>query len=153
MLRQFIAYGLLGWCAEVVWTALYDLWTGTRRAEGDRIGRVPMTRAERLRLSGRTYLWMFPIYGSAAFVFNPAHDALRAQAWPLRGLVYMTGIFVVEAIAGLLLKAVTGRCPWDYSYARFNVAGVIRLDYAPVWFAFGLLLERVHDYLMQWPLS
>jgi hypothetical protein len=28
------------------------------------------------------------------------------------------------------------------------VHGYIRLDYAPVWFAFGLVLERVHDVLV-----
>jgi hypothetical protein len=28
------------------------------------------------------------------------------------------------------------------------VGGVIRLDYVPVWFAFGMVLERVHDLLL-----
>ncbi len=149
--RAFVAYGLLGWCAEILWTALYDFISGSQRAEGDRADRVPMTRAERLRLQGRTYLWMFPIYGSAAFLFNPAHDALRGVFWVWRGILYMIGIFIIEAITGLLLKAITGRCPWDYSYARWHVGGVIRLDYAPVWFAFGMILERVHDYVRALP--
>ena len=34
-------------------------------------------------------------------------------------------------------------CPWDYSRARSNIQGVIRLDYAPVWFLTGLLYERL----------
>lgn len=131
---HFLAYGLLGWCAEIVWTAAYAA--------------VERKREDWLRLEGHTYLWMLPIYGSCALLFEPAHDAMRAWPWPVRGLVYMVGIFAVEAVTGLLLRRFTGRCPWDYSYARWNVGGVIRLDYAPVWFAFGLGLERFHDLLL-----
>jgi Putative ABC-transporter type IV len=147
MLRHFVAYGLLGWCAEIAWTAAYDFVTRTRRAEGDSHARVPLGRAERWRLQGRSYLWMFPIYGLAAVLFDPVHDAVRAWAWPLRGALYTAGAFAVEGAAGLALRALTGRCPWDYSYARWHVKGVIRLDYIPVWFAFGMLLERVQDFL------
>jgi hypothetical protein len=147
MLFHFVAYGLLGWCAEIVWTASYDAVAGTRRKEGDTVGRVAMTRAERLRLAGHTYLWMFPIYGSAALLFEPVHDAVRDWSWPLRGVVYTIGLFTVEALAGFVLKWTTGRCPWDYSYARTSIGGVIRLDYAPLWFVFGLALERFHDLL------
>ena len=144
--QRFLAYGLLGWCAEIVWTALYDTIAGTGRPPGDAVGRVPLTRAERLRLSGRTYLWMLPLYGSAALLFEPAHDALASSAWPLRGLAYTVGIFAVEALSGGLLRLITGRCPWDYSYARLSaLGGTIRLDYGPVWFVFGLMLERAHD--------
>jgi uncharacterized membrane protein len=145
---HFVIYGLLGWCGEIVFTSTYDAVTGARQAEGDRPGeRVPITRGDRLALAGRTYLWMFPIYGLCAPGFEPLHDAIRGWAWPLRGLIYMAGIFLIEAITGLLLKVVIGRCPWDYSYARTSVLGVIRLDYAPVWFGAGLVLERVHDVL------
>lgn len=144
---RFLAYGLLGWCAEIVWTAGYDAVSGTRRAAGDVVGREPVTRAERLRLAGRTYLWMLPIYGAGGLLFEPAHDAIRRLPWPARGAIYAVGIFAVEYLAGWLLRRLTGRCPWDYSYARASVAGYIRLDYAPVWFAFGLLLERVHAVL------
>lgn len=45
------------------------------------------------------------------------------------------------------LRRATGRCPWDHSYARWNVDGLIRLDYFPVWVVLGFLLERLHDAL------
>jgi uncharacterized membrane protein len=90
---------------------------------------------------------MFPIYGSAALLFEPVHDAVRGAPWGLRGLAYAIGIFAVEYVAGAALSRATGRCPWDYSASRASVHGYIRLDYAPVWFAFGLLLERLHDAL------
>ena len=141
---RFVIYGLIGWCAEVVWTALYEATTGAR-PDTETNELVPLSRRERARLAGRTYLWMFPIYGLAALLFEPVHDALRARPWVARGLVYTAGIFAVEYVAGWALARLVGRCPWDYRYARWSVHGYIRLDYAPVWFAFGLFLERVHD--------
>ena len=60
----------------------------------------------------------------------------------VRGAVYTGAIFLTEFITGSFLKR-RGMCPWDYSRARFNIHGVIRLDYAPVWFLTGLLYERI----------
>jgi hypothetical protein len=138
---RFVAYGLFGWCAEIVWTALYAAVFGTRQG-------LELSREERWRLRGHTYLWMLPIYGSAALFFEPAHELLRAHFWPVRALSYMLGCFAVEALSGALLKWSIGRCPWDYSYSRWSaLGGTIRLDYAPVWLTFGMLLERVHDLL------
>lgn len=34
-------------------------------------------------------------------------------------------------------------CPWDYSDAALNYKGIIRLDYAPVWFIVGLIYEKM----------
>jgi hypothetical protein len=145
---RFLAYGMFGWCAEIVWTALYDAVAGTRRAAGDGVGRVPATRAERLRLEGHTYLWMLPIYGAGGLLFERVYAAIAAWPWPARGAFYATGAFAVEAAAGFVLRRASGRCPWDYSYARASaLGGLIRLDYAPVWFAFGFALERLHALL------
>lgn len=147
MLLRFFLYGALGWCGEILWTAVYELVTGTRKHPTDVHVRVPMTPPERWRLAGHTYLWMFPLYGLGGLAFEPCHEAVRAWPWPLRGLCWMALIFAAEYALGRLLRRATGRCPWDYGYARWNVDGVIRLDYAPVWFCFGFVLERVHDAL------
>lgn len=32
-------------------------------------------------------------------------------------------------------------CPWDYSHVPLQYKGVIRLDYAPLWFFTGLFFE------------
>lgn len=148
MLLRFLLYGLWGWCSEILWTAATEAVCGTRPDDGDVTKKVTIPRAQRLRLAGHTCLWMLPIYGSAALLFEPVHETVRALHFAARGAFYMVGIFAVEALAGLALRWTTGRCPWDYSYARTSVGGVIRLDNAPVWFAFGLLLERVHDVLV-----
>ena len=129
---RFVVYGAFGWCAEIVWTACYAA-VAARRAK----------KAVDLRLVGRTYLWMFPIYGAGGLLFEIAHAMVADWPWAMRGLLYMLGCFAVEAASGAAIKLVTGKIPWDYSYARWNIAGLVRLDYIPVWFVFGLLLERV----------
>lgn len=144
---QFLVYGALGWSAEIVWTAMWSLLSGERHDVAYPGGRVRLSREERLRLLGHTYLWMFPVYGFGGLLFGPCHEALRAWPWFARGLVWTLAIFAVEYLAGRLLARLTGRCPWDYSYSRYHLHGFIRFDYAPVWFGFGLLLERVHDAL------
>ncbi|BBF41545.1 hypothetical protein lbkm_0225 [Lachnospiraceae bacterium KM106-2] len=58
----------------------------------------------------------------------------------------MLSIFGVEFVAGTILKHFDA-CPWDYSKAKYNVKGVIRLDYAPVWFVAGLLYEKILEWL------
>lgn len=54
----------------------------------------------------------------------------------------MNGIFSMEYLTGTLLKK-KDFCPWDYSKVPLNYHGVIRLDYAPVWFLTGLLYEKI----------
>ena len=133
MLIRFFIYGLLGWCFEIVWTSVTEK---VRGAQHD------------WRLAGHTYLWMFPIYGLLAPLGEPIHNALRSHVWVVRGLVYLLGIWAVEFATGWLLRKLTGKCPWDYSHLRGNVQGIIALEYAPVWFLFGLGFERVHDALV-----
>lgn len=129
MKKRFIIYGLLGWCLEIVWTGLGSA-----------------LRAE-TQLKGFSYLWMFPIYGLAAF-FEPIHDRIRRLFWVYRGGIWLLLIYVVEYTSGWLLRLLTGSCPWDYrGSTRLEVGGLIRLDYAPAWFAAGLLFERIHCWL------
>jgi len=127
-MERFIIYGLIGWCLEVIWTGVGSLLNGD------------------VSLTARTYLWMFPIYGST-ILFEPVHDKIRI--WPvwMRGTVWMMLCFAVEDFTGWILREAIGMVPWDYSQAIFNIHGLIRLDYAPVWFAAGLLYEKIHDCL------
>ncbi|HMA35992.1 MAG TPA: hypothetical protein VKY74_16130 [Chloroflexia bacterium] len=134
MLIRFVIYGLLGWCMEIVWTAL------------------PKRRPIDWRLSGNSYLWMFPLYGLVAPLYEPVHTALRDAGiiWPVRGLIYAAGIMGLEVLTGWLLQRLTGRCPWDYTpHARWHWHGYTRFDYAPLWFGVGLALEPLHDFLVR----
>ena len=132
---RFLVYGVFGWCTEIVWTAVTD--AVEARLDGRAIDR---------RLVGTTYLWMFPIYAGGGLAFEVAHGLLAGLPWVGRGLVYMVGCFVVEYAAGWVIRQATGSVPWDYSQRRWQVHGLIRLDYAPAWFVFGLLLERVEQW-------
>ena len=91
-------------------------------------------------LTARTSIWMFPIYGMACFL-TPLCRLLRKRNFLVRGMVYTCCIFTGEFLSGSLLKR-HGACPWDYSHAKYNINGVIRLDYAPLWFGAGLLLKK-----------
>lgn len=142
--QRFVVYGLAGWCSEIVTTGL--------RSRG---------RDGNWRLTGTTYLWMLPIYGAAAAVFEPAHDAAVRADWPwwARGLTWTAGIYAVEATSGEAIRALTGEVPWDYSRARgskpvpTHFRGLVRPAYAPVWFAVGLGLERLHVVLRRVDIS
>lgn len=131
---RFVIYGLLGWCVEVVWTAVSERLRGQQRD---------------WRLLGHTSLWMFPLYGLLAPLYEPAHDFLQPWHWFMRGVVYALGIWAVEYASGWLLRRLTGKCPWDYSYLRGHLHGLIAWEFGPVWFAFGLALEPVHDSLVR----
>jgi len=122
---DFCRCGLIGWCIECFWTGLGSLKDHTKDK----------------RLLCRTSVWMFPIYGLAAFI-PPVYKQIKVLPAYLRGSVYAAGIFFCEFVSGSLLKK-HNACPWDYSNAKLNCKGVIRLDYAPCWAAAGLLFERI----------
>ena len=123
MKNKFILCGLVGWCLEIFWTGLKSF------------------QRRQMKLEGRSSIWMFPIYGMAAFL-SPVMRWLKNKSIWLRGSVYASAILFTEFVTGSLLKK-KDMCPWDYSKARLNVNGVIRLDYIPVWFFTGLLYERI----------
>ena len=122
MKSKFIQCGMIGWCIEVFWTGLNSL-----------LNHDP-------KLRGFSSLHMFPIYGMAALI-APLSSHLKKYGTFTRGLIYMLGIFTVEYASGTYLKK-RGRCPWDYSDSPLQINGVIRLDYAPLWFFTGLFYER-----------
>lgn len=93
------------------------------------------------KLKGVTSIWMFPIYGLAALIY-PIYPLIKKLPTIIRGAIYSIGFFFFEFLSGSMLKK-RGVCPWDYSDAKTNVKGVIRLDYAPVWMIAGLIFEHI----------
>ena len=127
MKNNFIRCGICGWCLELLWTGFLSF----RRREW--------------KLTGHSSLWMFPIYGMAAFL-KPLSNFICSKkcSFLLRGFLYMLFIFTAEYMSGSLLKK-HHCCPWDYSGTHFQINGVIRLDYAPLWFFCGLLFEYLNQ--------
>jgi len=124
MITRFIIYGAIGCLIEVLWTGLGEL------------------RIKNFRLSSKTSLWMFFIYGMVV-ALEPLFRFLSPLNFLLRGLIYAFVILLGEFITGTLLKRVDV-CPWDYSHTRYHVHGVIRFDYAPAWAAAGLIFEQIY---------
>ncbi len=134
MLLRFLIYGSLGWCAEIVWTAV------TRKISG---------KAPGWQLIGETSLWAFPLYGSIALWYEPLHIMLRGQFVLFRAIVYLVGAWIVEYVGGWLIWRGTGNKPWDYTNARGgSLNGLIRWNFAFVWPLVGLALEPIHDALL-----
>ncbi len=121
--QDFIKCGIAGWCLEVLWT-----------------GGISCLNHD-LSMTSSTSLLMFPIYGLGAFI-KPISSFLSGNTILFRGAFYMVCIFAAEYTTGSILKSL-GICPWNYSNAKYNINGLVRLDYAPVWFTVGLLFEKL----------
>lgn len=128
-MMKILIYGCFGMVLEVIWTGTWSL------VEGD------------AALTATTYLWMMPIYGCSAIALEYLHDKIRTRSMWIRGSVWMLFIFTLEFIYGYLLRSQIGICPWEYKNGFFTIDGLIRLDYAPLWFVMGLLFEALHDRL------
>lgn len=121
--KNFILCGVAGCFLEILFTA-FDAF-----------------RHRDLRLRGATSLWMFPIYGSAAFI-KPLSHFLRKEPVMKRGIIYMSFIYLIEFLTGNFLKK-RNLCPWNYHRSSWQIKDIIRLDYAPLWFFMGLFFEAI----------
>ena len=129
--KRFLIYGIIGLVLEVIYTGLASL------LKGDFSGH------------GFTFLIMIPIYGLSIFL-EPLHNNIRPFPWWIRGLIYLTTIWMIEYSSGVILAGVLGDSPWHYS-DKLNVNGYITLRMAPEWFLAGLGFEVLHDSLDKLP--
>lgn len=123
IIKNFLTCGVIGWCLEIIFTGLQSL------------------RKREMTLKGTTSLWMFPIYGCAALL-RPLFKILAPFPAAIRGTIYAASIFCGEYISGHILTS-KQLCPWDYQKCKWNIHGIIRIDFLPYWFLTGLLFERV----------
>jgi uncharacterized membrane protein len=121
--RRFLVYGLAGWAVDSLFVAAH---TGRR---------------------GPSSLLNVAVYGLAQPLFEPVHDTIRDRHVVARAAVYGSGTLAVEYMSGQVLRRLFGDAPWDYGDAPLAIDGLVRLDYLPLWAAFGLALERLHDRL------
>ena len=121
---DFLKCGITGWCLEVIFTSVESILNHD------------------WRLMGRTSRLMFPIYGCGADRWIGESELRVTDRMIRHGMIYMVLIFTAEYISGSFLRA-RGICPWDYTGKSANVDGLIRLDFAPLWFGVGLLFEQI----------
>jgi uncharacterized membrane protein len=129
----FFLFGVTGVCTEIFFTAFQNLYYAW--AQGS---------SPEMSLTGKSYVWMFPIYGSASFFLNRLMPYLRKLPFGLRLVVYPLGIFMIEYITGWLLDMTIGKCPWEYE-SSYAVHGYINLAYTPFWMLFGVMLEIIFN--------
>ncbi|XP_062319837.1 transmembrane protein 229B-like [Osmerus eperlanus] len=125
-LARLYVYALHGCLCEVAFTALCDWWDTQDK-----------------RLAGHTSLWALPMYACAIFLMERLRNRLLARRRPLllRLVIYTLFIYVWEFSWGMGL-GLLGACPWDYSGFRYNLAGVVTLEYALPWAGAALIAEQ-----------
>jgi uncharacterized membrane protein len=125
-MRRFFIYGFTGLLMEVIWTGILSFL------------RFDFT------LECQTSLLMLPVYGLAVML-EPFFEYFTKMGLPfaVRGAAYAVLIFFVEYSTGGIYTLL-GICPWNYVGANFNVNGLIRLDYAPLWAIAGLMFENLY---------
>ncbi|XP_030604613.1 transmembrane protein 229B-like [Archocentrus centrarchus] len=125
-LVRLYVYALHGCFCEVAFTAVWD-WCSTQ----DR------------RLPGHSSLWALPMYATAIYLMERLRARLLAQNHPLtvRLMAYTVFIYLWEFSWGAGLSLL-GACPWDYSGYRYNLGGLITLEYALPWAVAAFIAEQ-----------
>ena len=123
---KFWAYAVQGLLYEICFTALWDF-----------------SITPDLRLMGESSIWSLFVYGLGGlaneyYVFN----RIGKKHVVFRMLVNLFYTYAWEYACGALLRTFGG-CPWDYTERRWNLHGLITLEYAPAWLFAGLLNERM----------
>jgi len=132
ILQRVVAFGSLGMLVENFYTGISSL----KKKHWD----APC----------RTYLWMFFIYGAGGLLLEKLHDWLTLNHF-LAALLFTVVIFTIEFSAGWLIERLTGKCPWKYvddsgvKVHKRSIMGLIRLDYAPLWYGLALAFDLYSD--------
>jgi len=129
---QMTLFAVLGLGLEVIFTGLFDC-----------------RRGKNCHLMGYSSLWYLPLYMLTPVFFALGSDFVFQFNWFVRGIIYMLLIFAIEYVAMFLLRRLLGSSPSEDNYfsSPFNLHGLIRLDFAPVMFALGMILECVYRHL------
>ena len=131
----YLFFGCFGMTFEVFFVAITNLFLGT-----------PLFNEPLWSLTGKTYVWMFPIYVMIPVLFGLLLKYIKDKPLALRLIIYTLIIYVAEFSSGFLLEQITGKCPWEYT-TGWHIMGYIRLDYAPSWLIFSFIIEKLYNYI------
>ena len=134
-LFQLLFFACFGMTAEIFFVAFSNL-----------ISNTPFCNEPLYSLTGKTYVWMFPIYAFIPFLFKLIYNKIARFPLLLRLLIYTIIIFSVEFASGLLLKQITGKCPWEYT-SGYHVCGFIQLEFTPFWMFFAFIIEYLYLFI------
>jgi hypothetical protein len=100
---------------------------------------------------------MFPVYSLVPLVYLITLNYFSEISIFLRGLIYMFSFYILKIAFGLGIKKIIGNCPWDYSNYKIkifnkkfksNFKGIVCLQYAFVWYVYGILFEFYYLFLI-----
>ena len=132
----FLIYTCLGISVEAIFTGVLDIIR-------DQLAGRPFDST----LPCRASLWIIPVYGLSATIAFGAIGAfwpkLFSWPWLVRGLIYMLTIYGFEFMWALALESFFGIQVWNYENSEYRVWRYINPYFCPVWFVFGLVLEKV----------
>lgn len=135
ILFQVLFFVCLGMTCEIFFTAFTNLFMNT-----------PYHGEPVWSLTGKTYVWMAPIYALIPFFAGLLFTRLSHLPVLVRLLIYVAIIYSVEFSTGFLLEKITGKCPWEYT-TGWEVMGYIRLDYFPAWAFFAYMIESLYRFI------
>ncbi|MCL5070938.1 MAG: hypothetical protein M1308_08595 [Actinobacteria bacterium] len=127
----FLIYSFFGVGIEIIFTSIHDY-----------------IRYKDIALKGRSYLWMFFIYGCFGLIIKPLYPLILFIPFILRGFIYMAIIFAGEFIYGYLLKLIIKKVPWEYK-TKWTIMGIVKLVYLPFWLVLGYTLELIYRYFLR----
>ncbi|CAN5525727.1 hypothetical protein BH10CYA1_BH10CYA1_32310 [soil metagenome] len=129
LIFQMLLFAVLGLGLEVVFTGILD-----------------SRRSNSRHFIGYSSLWYLPLYSISPIFLHLAGASLFALPVVIRGLIYMTAIFAVEYAGMLCLRKLLSSSPSEVAYyqSRWNIHGLIRLDFAPAMFLMGLFFEFIY---------
>ena len=140
LLEAIIGFIMVGITMEVFWTSILNY-----------------IRTKKSKLTGKTYLWMFPIYAVVPFLYIFIIAQFGKINIFIRGIIYVIGFYSLEFGSGYLIRKMVGVSPWNYRYHsikisgkkyRTNLKGLICLEHAPVWYIYGIIGEFYFKFLM-----
>ncbi|KAL1420006.1 hypothetical protein MTO96_024714 [Rhipicephalus appendiculatus] len=103
---------------------------------------VDLFASGNLALRGWSSVWALIIYSVAAVIMEKIRDVLKPRGYPLAVIAFahMCCMYLCEFTSGCILKPF-GACYWTYEGFRFNIAGLVTLEYAPLWYFLGVVFE------------
>jgi len=122
----FFIYSFFGVGIEVFFTSIHDY-----------------IRYKDISFRGRSYLWMFPLYGGLGLIIEPLYNSIKFIPFIFRGFIYLFVIIAGEFIYGYILKLTIKKCPWEYK-TKWTIIGLVKLTYIPFWLIFGYLSELLY---------
>lgn len=129
IVSKLMFYGLIGFFTEVVFTAVWMF--------------IDPKYEAAWTLHGYTSLWSFPMYGISIYIMENMFLRLHDKHLLIRIIAYVCWTYTWEFTTGMILRQFNA-CPWNYSgYTKYNVNGLITLDYAPLWSLATAACEKV----------